>query len=63
VIVDCAHYRGGVRQHKGPMELEDAAAICAEDGDGFVWMGLFEPEPEELAHSQRLRQRDRSWYA
>jgi magnesium transporter len=31
------------------MELEEAASICAEGGDGFVWMGLFEPEPEELA--------------
>jgi magnesium transporter len=49
VIVDCAHYRGGVRQHEGPMELEKAAAICADGGDGFVWMGLFEPEPDELA--------------
>jgi magnesium transporter len=49
VIVDCAHYRGGVRQHEGPMELADAAAICAQGGDGFVWMGLFEPEPDELA--------------
>jgi magnesium transporter len=49
VIVDCAHYRGGIRQHEGPMELDRAAAICAEGGDGFVWMGLFEPEPDELA--------------
>ena len=31
------------------MELDRAAAICAEGGDGFVWMGLFEPGPDELA--------------
>jgi magnesium transporter len=49
VIVDCAHYRDGRRQHDGPMELERAAGICsAEDGDGFVWMGVVEPDPEEL---------------
>ena len=48
MIVDCAHYRGGVRQEEGPMDLDRAAAICAEGGDGFVWMGLLEPDPEEL---------------
>jgi len=31
------------------MELDRAASICtAEQGDGFVWMGIVEPEPEEL---------------
>jgi len=40
MIVDCAHYRDGVRQHQGPMDLRDAASICAEGGDGFIWMGL-----------------------
>ena len=49
MIVDCAHYRGGVRQHEGPMELEKAAEICSEGGQGFVWLGLVEPEPDELA--------------
>jgi magnesium transporter len=49
VIVDCAHYRDGRRQHEGPMELDRAAAICtAEDGAGFVWLGIVEPEEEEL---------------
>jgi magnesium transporter len=49
VIVDCAHYRDGRRQHEGPMELDRAAAICtAEDGAGFVWLGIVEPEAEEL---------------
>jgi magnesium transporter len=49
MIIDCAHYRGGVRQHDGPMELDRAADICTDGDDGFIWVGLFEPEPEELA--------------
>ena len=53
MIVDCAHYREGRRQHEGPMELEQAARVCGEEGGaGFIWMGLFEPEPEELAAVQ-----------
>jgi magnesium transporter len=53
VIVDCAHYRDGRRQHEGPMELDRAAGICTtEDGDGFVWLGIVEPEPEELQEVQ-----------
>ncbi|MEU1377381.1 magnesium and cobalt transport protein CorA [Streptomyces triculaminicus] len=47
MIVDCAHYRDGRRQHEGPMPLEQAAARCAQGG--FVWLGMFEPGPEELA--------------
>jgi magnesium transporter len=46
MIIDCAHYRDGRRQHEGPMALEDAARICGQGG--FVWLGLFEPSPEEL---------------
>jgi magnesium transporter len=54
VIVDCAHYRNGKRQHEGPMELDRAAGICSAEGDaGFVWLGLFEPDPEELALVQQ----------
>jgi magnesium transporter len=52
VIVDCAHYRDGRRQHDGPMELEQAASVCHQDEDGFIWMGLFEPEPALLAEVQ-----------
>jgi magnesium transporter len=51
VIVDCAHYRAGTRQHEGPMELEEAAQICRGD-DGFVWMGIVEPDAAELAEVQ-----------
>ncbi len=52
MIVDCALYRDGRRQNEGPLALDRAAAICAET-DGFVWLGLFEPNPEELADVQR----------
>ncbi|MFB7462639.1 magnesium and cobalt transport protein CorA [Streptomyces sp. NPDC056224] len=47
MIVDCAHYRDGHRQHEGAMPLEQAAARCRQGG--FVWLGVFEPGPEELA--------------
>jgi magnesium transporter len=52
VIVDCAHYRDGRRQHEGKMDPREAAAIC-RDGHGFVWMGMFEPTEAELADVQR----------
>ena len=48
MIIDCAHYRDGHRQHEGPMDLDRAAAICTRDEGGFVWLGLFEPDPHEL---------------
>jgi magnesium transporter len=51
MIVDCAHYRDGKRQHEGPMRPEDAAAICRRE-PGFVWLGMVDPGPEELAHMQ-----------
>ncbi|MEV8097842.1 magnesium and cobalt transport protein CorA [Kitasatospora sp. NPDC085879] len=51
MIVDCAHYRDGRRQHEGAMPLEQAAAHAGQGG--FVWLGVFEPGPEELAGVQR----------
>jgi magnesium transporter len=51
MIVDCAHYRDGRRQQEGRMEPSAAAALC--DGDaGFVWLGVVEPDPEELTTIQ-----------
>ncbi len=52
MIVDCAHYRDGRRQHDGPMELEPAADFCHGNDEGFVWLGLFEPSIEELTEVQ-----------
>jgi magnesium transporter len=51
MIIDCAHYRDGRRQHEGPMRPEDAAAISRHE-PGFVWLGMVEPTPEELAQMQ-----------
>jgi magnesium transporter len=53
MIVDCAHYRDGRRQHEAPMRPEDAAAICRAE-PGFVWLGMVEPEPGELANMQEV---------
>ena len=51
MIVDCAHYRDGRRQHQGKMDPAEAAAICKND-TGFVWLGMVEPSPEELSRVQ-----------
>ncbi|HEX4363953.1 MAG TPA: magnesium/cobalt transporter CorA [Solirubrobacteraceae bacterium] len=47
MIVDCAHYKDGARQHKGPLALDEAAERH-RDGGGFVWLGLDDPSPDEL---------------
>ncbi len=52
MIVDCALYRDGQRQNEGPMALEQAAELCTKD-QGFVWLGLFEPDEDELIDVQR----------
>ena len=53
MIIDCAHYVDGKRQHDGRMDLDRAAEVCEAGNDGFVWIGLFEPSAEELADVQR----------
>jgi magnesium transporter len=53
VIIDCAHYRDGKRQHDGQIGLDRAATICDAGNEGFVWIGMFEPSTEELAQVQR----------
>jgi magnesium transporter len=47
VIIDCAHYRDGVRQNEGKLPLDVAEKCVVGDGD-FVWVGLFEPTVDEL---------------
>ena len=47
VIVDCAHYRDGERQHEGKLPLDVAEKCVVGDGD-FVWLGLLDPTEEEL---------------
>jgi magnesium transporter len=46
VIVDCAHYKDGARQNTDPLGIDEAAERCKDDG--FVWLGLHDPAPEEL---------------
>jgi magnesium transporter len=54
VIVDCAHYRTGERQHEEPLQIEAAAEIAAGASEGeFVWLGLRDPSDEELARAER----------
>ncbi len=52
MIVDCAHYRHGVRQHEGPLDLAEAASCAKAADDDFVWLGLHEPSAEELREVQ-----------
>ena len=47
MLVDCAHYVRGIRQHQGPMTLERAAA-CPRRGGSFVWLELYEPSTEVM---------------
>ncbi len=46
MIVDCAHYRDGSRQHEGALAVEEAAR--RRDDEGFVWLGLHDPGDDEL---------------
>jgi magnesium transporter len=54
MIVDSAHYKDGVRQHEGPMSLEEAARRPRDVPGEFVWIGLHEPDPGELDELARL---------
>ncbi len=47
MIVDCAHYQGGTRQPGGPISVAEAAARVTGD-EGFVWLGIHDPTPEEM---------------
>ncbi len=52
MIVDCAHYREGRRQHEGALDIELAAEAAKDDGE-FIWLGMRDPSPEELARVQK----------
>jgi magnesium transporter len=51
MIVDCAHYRDGLRQDVGAIAPEEAASRCGQGG--FVWLGMVDPRPEELEQVRR----------
>lgn len=54
MIVDCAHYREGSRQHEGPMEIGDAARCLGGEGNEFIWVGLHEPSEAEMSRVAEL---------
>jgi magnesium transporter len=47
MLVDCAHYKDGIRQHEGALDPEQAARV-AREGNDFVWLGLYEPDTTEM---------------
>ena len=47
MIVDCAYYKDRKRQSEGPIGLEQAVEFVKRQ-DGFVWLGLLDPTPQEL---------------
>jgi magnesium transporter len=53
MIVDCAYYRDGARQQTGPLSIERAAK-CVAGEDGFVWIGIHDPDPAELREIEEL---------
>src|SRR4051812_131774 len=50
MIIDCALHQNGCRQNVGPVPVEEAAARHVEGG--FVWLGMFEPGPDELERAR-----------
>lgn len=48
MIVDCAHYKDGLRQHSEPLPLEQASSCVKGEAGEFVWVGLHEPSTEEM---------------
>jgi magnesium transporter len=53
MIVDCAHYKDGKRQHDAALSPEEAARL-AKGGDQFVWIGIKDPEPGEVKRMGEL---------
>ncbi|SRR5581483_1052895 len=55
MIVDCAHYKDGARQHEKALSPEQAAGIRQRAAEGeFVWIGIHEPEVNDLDHLAEL---------
>jgi magnesium transporter len=49
MIVDCAHYKDGARQHEEALAPKEAAERAQKAGEGeFVWIGIHEPEPGDM---------------
>jgi magnesium transporter len=55
VIVDCAHYKDGARQHEQALSPEQAAERERSAGEGeFVWIGIHEPESGDMDRLKSL---------
>jgi magnesium transporter len=55
MIIDSAHYKDGHRQHDDALTPERAAELRGKAGTGeFVWIGIHEPEPGDIAHLAEL---------
>jgi magnesium transporter len=55
MIVDCAHYKDGARQHERALSPEQAAQLARDAGEGeFVWIGLHDPEEGDLGRLKEL---------
>jgi hypothetical protein len=52
MIVDCAYYQDGLRQRENSVPLEETEALHGQGG--FVWLGLFQPDAEELSRTRKL---------
>ena len=46
MIIDCALYERGVRR-PGQLDVSEAS-LSFGDRERFVWLGLYEPTPEEF---------------
>ena len=51
MIVDCALYERGVRR-PGLLDVSEALRSFG-DRESFVWLGLYEPSPEEFDEVRR----------
>ena len=57
MIVDCAHYKNGARQHEEQLTLEQAGELCraaSRDDGEFIWIGLRDPELGTLEQLKEL---------
>ena len=55
MIVDCAHYKDGVRQQEEALDPEHAAELRKAAGSGeFVWIGIHEPDPGDIDRLAQL---------
>jgi magnesium transporter len=54
MIVDCAHYMDGARQHEGALTPEEAAERAKQHDGGFAWIGIHDPQPGDLERLQEL---------